>query len=280
MPVLLPGREDTSAPEIAGGDSPLFVNSVAKALAVLTAFGSERRNMSLPEIAEATGIGKSAAQRFAFTLETLGYLRRDPVSRRYRLSPRTLELGVRYVQADELVEYAMPFLSELNRRCLETVNLSRPDGVDMVCVARFPGYKQVTSHMPLGMRLPMFCTSVGRAFLSGLPEEDQLRMIEASNLRQFTPNTVTNPARLAMLISSARRDGFATAIDEYYRGDIAIGAPVFDSRGTPVAAINISVPMTRWKPEEAISQLAPFVIETAHQVSGNPDPRGLVSPGN
>jgi IclR family transcriptional regulator, pca regulon regulatory protein len=274
------GLRDTSTPEFARSESPLFVNSVAKAFAVLMAFGSERRSMSLPEIAEATGMGKSAAQRFAFTLEALGYLRRDPSSRRYRAAPRMLELGVRYVLADELVEYALPLLSELNRRCMETVNLSRPDGVDMVCVARFPGYKQVTSHMPLGMRLPMYCTSVGRAFLSALPQGEQLRLIEASNLRRFTPNTVTDPARLAVMISNARHDGFATAIDEYYRGDIAIGAPVFDSRGTPVAAINISVPMTRWKPEEAISQLAPFVIETAHQVSGNPDPRRLAPPGN
>jgi IclR family pca regulon transcriptional regulator len=110
------------------GGSSLFVNSVAKALAVLMVFGNDRRSMSLPEVAEATGIGKSAAQRFAFTLEALGYLRKDPVSRRYRVSPRILEFGVRYVPADELVEYATPFLSELNRHCMETVNLSRPDG--------------------------------------------------------------------------------------------------------------------------------------------------------
>src|ERR1700722_15894621 len=131
----MPAIEDASVAERARRDSPLFVNSVSKAFAVLMAFGSERRSMSLPEIAEATGMGKSAAQRFAFTLETLGYLRRDPSSRRYRPAPRMLAPGLRYVQADELVEYALPLLSELNRRCMETVNLSRPDGVDMVCVA-------------------------------------------------------------------------------------------------------------------------------------------------
>jgi len=255
------------------GTSPLFVNSVAKALAVLNAFGSEHRSMGLPEIAEVTGIGKSAAQRFAFTLETLGYLRKDPATRRYRLSLRALELGVRFVQTDDLVDYATPFLSALNRSSMETVNLWRPDGVEMVCVARFAGYKEATTHMPLGMRLPMYCTAVGRAFLSGLSEDRRQRMIEASDLRQFTPSTVTHPASLLSLIGAAGRDGYATAIDEYYRGDIAIGAPVVDSQGAPIAAINVSVAITRRKPDEAIAELAPFVIQTARQVSGNPDPR-------
>ncbi|MFP5405918.1 MAG: IclR family transcriptional regulator, partial [Gammaproteobacteria bacterium] len=108
----------------------LFVQSFAKGLDVLLAFGPDRSSMSLPEIASAAGISKSAAQRFAFTLEALGYLSKDTVSKRYSLTPRVLELGYRYLLVDRVLERASPYLLELNRRCGETVNISEPDGVD------------------------------------------------------------------------------------------------------------------------------------------------------
>ena len=57
-----------------GEDSRLFVQSFSTGMAVLDAFNAERRLMSLPEIAATAGISKSAAQRFAHTLETLGML--------------------------------------------------------------------------------------------------------------------------------------------------------------------------------------------------------------
>ena len=58
--------------------SPLFNSSLEKGLAVIRSFSASHRHMNLPEIAEVTGMTKSAAQRFTFTLEALGYLRKDP----------------------------------------------------------------------------------------------------------------------------------------------------------------------------------------------------------
>ena len=43
--------------------------------------------MTLPELAEATGLSKSSVQRFTHTLWTLGYLRRIPPARSSRWDP-------------------------------------------------------------------------------------------------------------------------------------------------------------------------------------------------
>jgi IclR family transcriptional regulator, pca regulon regulatory protein len=260
-------------------DSPLFNSSVAKGLLVLMAFGSERRSMKLPEIAMAAGIGKSAAQRFTFTLEALGYLRKDPTTKRYSLSPKVLELGLRYVHADWLVEHANPHLLELNRLSGETVNLSEPDGQDMVFVARFPGHKQIAVHMPLGRRLPMFCTASGRAYLSARPEDEAEAIIGGSDLVPYTPRTMTEREQVLDLIRQARRDGYAFAEEEYYRGDINVAAPVLGAGGRSVAAINISVPVSRWSLEDARRRLAPLVMDTARAVSstGAPEPQERIA---
>src|SRR5579871_5660678 len=54
-----------------------FVSSVEKAFQILRAFEARERSLSLTEISELTGLDKSTAQRFTYTLAALGYLHKD-----------------------------------------------------------------------------------------------------------------------------------------------------------------------------------------------------------
>ncbi len=91
-------------------DSPLFIAALARGVSVLRAFSEGQPAMTLPELAEATGLSKSSVQRFTHTLWTLGYLRKDPVSKKFSLGPWSLELGMKYVQTSPLVLGGNPFL--------------------------------------------------------------------------------------------------------------------------------------------------------------------------
>jgi len=168
----------TVAPE----DSPLFVAALARGLTLLAAFSEGRPAMTLPELAEATGLTKSAAQRFAHTLWTLGYLRKNPDSKKFSLSPQSLQLGMQYAQTSPLVLGGNPFLHSLNRTSQETCSLAEPDGLDMVYVARFATHKQMFVHMPVGMRIPMYCAAAGRAVLARLEPDRARRLLQQSPL--------------------------------------------------------------------------------------------------
>lgn len=247
--------------------SPLFNASLLKGIEVLLAFGPDRPDMNLPEIAEVTGLTKSAAQRFAFTLEAMGYLRKDPRSKRYSLTPKTVEFGYRYLLVNPLIERANPYLLELSRITGETVNCSEPDGVDMVYIARFATHLHATVHMPVGRRLPMYCTASGRVLLSLLPTEQARTMLESAPRPRFTPDTVTDIEALMELLAQAIEQGYADSYAEFYRGDYNIAVPVIDAHGQPVAAINISAPSARWSKERLIAELVPHLLETGKQVS-------------
>jgi IclR family transcriptional regulator, pca regulon regulatory protein len=262
-----PRARRAPAPKAETRESPLFIQSLEKGVAVLLAFGPRNETMNLGEIAAATGIGKSAAQRFAYTLEALGYLRKDPVTRRYSLTVATLAMGYRYLLVNRTVERANAFLLDLNRACKETVNFSEPDGTDMVYVGRFPTSRTTPVHMPLGRRLPMYCTSSGRAYLSCLPPEERERVLRASNRVAYTRSTVTSLPRLRDICEKAAISGYACAESEYYAGDLNVGAAVVDSEGRPIGAVNISVPSTRWTLEDMKRELAPLVIQTARLIS-------------
>lgn len=259
-------------------ESPLFVQSLATGLAVLDAFDAGRGPMNLPEIAAAASITKSAAQRFSHTLEALGLLKKDPVTKRFSLTSKSLSLGCRYLQSNLLLERANPYLLELNRNCAETVNLAERDGFNMVYIARFPSPIRAIAHMPIGRQLPMYCTSAGRAFLSGLPDPQVEAILNGAPRGQFTPHTVTDLDRLMEMIAEVRETGYAYSIEEYYRSDLALAVPLFDASGAPVAAVNVSVSMAHWSIEKAKAELVPQLLETANLISTKPPSLSALSP--
>jgi DNA-binding IclR family transcriptional regulator len=248
-------------------DSPLFVTALARGISLLRAFSEGRPEMTLPELAEATGLGKSAVQRFTHTLWTLGYLRKDPVSKKFSLGPWSLELGMKYAQTSALVLGANPFLHALNRSSQETCSVAEPDGLDMVYVARFATHKEMFVYMPVGMRLPLYCTAAGRAVLARLDPAVARSLLERSERKACTPATLTGLDELLAELEFTRRHGFARSNGEYYPGDITISAPVLDAAGTPRGAVNVSVPASRWSFEQAQAVLGPQVMETAHAIS-------------
>src|SRR5690625_2272950 len=89
-------------------ESALFVNSVERAMRVLKVFTDKTPELSLSQIASRANLNTSAAQRFTFTLQELGYLVRDPLSKAFRLSPKMLDFAYNYLSSDELVNRATP----------------------------------------------------------------------------------------------------------------------------------------------------------------------------
>ncbi|KVC69605.1 IclR family transcriptional regulator [Burkholderia ubonensis] len=247
----------------------LFNQSLEKGLNVLRAFSAKRRTMTLAEVAEAAAMTKSSAQRMVYTLEKLGYIRKHPVTRRYQLTPRVMRIGFNYLAADTLIDVANPFLSELTNMTGETSNLTEPDDDEMVYVARFVSTKFVPIHMPIGSRIPMYCTGSGRAFLSALPPGEARDRLCQMEREPFTPRTVTALDDLVALLDDARRNGYATNQEELFIGDMSIAAPVLGNQGRPVAAVHVVAPTSRWTLDEALRKLAPTVIDCARGISNS-----------
>jgi DNA-binding IclR family transcriptional regulator len=147
------------------------------------------------------------------------------------------------------------------------VSLSEPYETDMVFIARFPSHKRFFIHMPVGRRLPMHCTASGRAYLSGLPTAEVQKILRRAPLKQYTPQSLTDPAEILKQVEAAREAGYAWADQEYYRGDVTIAAPVFGDDGAPVAAVNISAPASRWTLTDLRSKLSSVLMETARACS-------------
>lgn len=247
--------------------SSLFVGSTEKTFQVLHAFDGPARYMTLSDIAKAAGLDRSATQRLVHTLEALGYLYRVPETRTYGLTTKVLQFSYNYIRANELVDKASPYLLDISRRVGETTNLQELDGHEIVFVARFPGQHLVNIDIVVGARLPAMFTASGIAILSRLPDTRMREILANTALEPMTPYTLIDEKKLVERIQTTARRGYAIVENETVMGDISVAAPITDHDGHAVAAINISVPTSRWTRQRAEAELAPHIQVAATSIS-------------
>jgi DNA-binding IclR family transcriptional regulator len=248
-------------------DDPLFVSSLDKAMRVLAAFRHGPGDLSLSELAAATGLNKSAVQRFAHTFVELGYLTRDPRTRRLSTGVRLLDLAYAHLVRDRLAELAMPHLIALSRRLGRRVNLVEPDGPDIVYTVRLPAEHQSYSGLLIGRRLPMYCTSGGIAILSCLPEAEARAQVLAADRHPIGPRTLTNPDAIMARIEQARRDQVVIVVEGILKGEIAVSSPIRGPGGRAVGAVQVSAGFPAYDEARVRADLAPFALETARALT-------------
>lgn len=258
-------KPDTHLP---GSSSTLFVNSVEKAMRVLTAFDDKHSRLSLSQIASLTDLDLSAAQRFTFTLTALRYLVKDPFTKTYSLSPRLLDFAFHYLASNELVRRAAPYLRQLSQETEETANITVLDGTDIVFTLRIVSQHVLNPHVITGSRLPAYCTAPGLAILSRLPADQVGDILDHSNLIEHTPHTVADRSGILKRLETFRKQGYSHTKGEYYIGDISTAAPIVDARGYPIAAVNVAVSRTRWRGAKDEQRISNLVIAAAGAISG------------
>jgi IclR family transcriptional regulator, pca regulon regulatory protein len=268
-----PKRGNDQAGRANGSESGLFVASVEKAFRVLDLFKASRDELGLSEVAAKSGIGKSAAQRFLYTLQMLGYLNQNPATKAFRLSSKLFELSASYVPENLLREKASLVLDRANRQCEETLNLTILDGTEVTYIVRFPSKHVVSVNLAVGTKLPAFCTAPGRALLAYAEPSIVDAALARPLLVRRTEFTETDPAKLRDILKQVKRQGYAFCNQESFVGDISVAAPVMNGAGQVVAAVNVAVPYPRWSVAKAQRQLVPVIKDVAKEVSA-----ALVSP--
>lgn len=251
----------------------LYNSSLARGLSILTIFDEGHRTLGLAQIAEMTGLEKSAVQRFTQTLVDLRYLRKDPQTRRYSLSPRLLRLGSSFLRGNPLIERATPYMLNCNRETKETINLGVLDGDEVTLVARIPGHEVISPNVGLGSSFPWHTSVLGQVIAAYLPPDERDALLENAKFVQYTPRTLMTVDALRERLAQIRQDGFVMSRSEIYEGDISLAAPIVDYSGHVVAAVSIVVLLSSWTEEKA-AHLQPVVGELASAISSRPRPSG------
>ncbi|GAA1910004.1 IclR family transcriptional regulator C-terminal domain-containing protein [Streptomyces sodiiphilus] len=251
---------------------PEYVESLARGLGVLTAFGPGRAALGLSSVAEATGLARATARRALITLEHLGHVAVG--ERKYRITPRVLNLGFGPLSQLTLTQIAEPHLVNLVKRAQDSASMAVLAGTDIRYVARVPTVRIMAVNITLGTRFPAYATAMGRVLLAGLPPEERSALLAGATLEPLTRHTATAPARLMEILEETARTGHALVNEELEEGLRSLAVPVRDHTGRVVAAVNVSMHASRRTVDQARNDLLPALRETASAIEADLHPAG------
>jgi DNA-binding IclR family transcriptional regulator len=241
-------------------------STVNRALRVLAEIGSESNGVTATELANRTGVNRVTVHRILAAFKAHGFVRQPVAGGPYRLGFKFLDLAERVLADVDAAQVAYPLLEELAERSGETCHLAVLDGDSAVYVAKVESPQAVRLVSRIGKRVPLYCTSLGKAMLAALAPDAADPLIDAQSFERVTPTTITSRKALLVDLEAIRARGYSFDIGENESGVHCVGAAVVGRDGQPFGAISISGPEWRTS-EERLAELGEQVVGTASALS-------------
>ena len=189
-------------------------------------------------------MSKSTVHRLLSSMCARHYVEKN-ADNTYSIGYKLMETVSLHINNLELLTEAKPFLSDLMRDLHLTAHMGILDGCDVVYLEKMDIYPNTRLYTQVGFRSPAYCSSMGKCLLSCLSGDDLEEALYGCDFKRYTPNTITDIREFKRYLRVVRRQGWAMDNEEYQLGHRCVGAPVYDYRGTPVAAISASGSITQ-----------------------------------
>ena len=250
-----------------------LIEGMAKGMAVLESFDTQRQRLNATLAAERAGITRAAARRHLLTLAHLGYLETD--GSYYWLAPKVLRFSGSYLASARLPRAVQPTLNRLAAQTQESFSAGVLDGDEVVVIGR-SGYEwksggdgavRILAYgLHLGARLPAHATSTGRVLLAARPKTALTDWLKGRTLARLTSHTITDIKQFRAVIEQVRTDDCCLAVEEHELGVHALAVPLRNMQGRVVAALNVVTTPERLLPEVMQRDLLPLLQDAAREL--------------
>jgi DNA-binding IclR family transcriptional regulator len=221
---------------------------------------------TVTELAEEVDISKSTAYNHVKTLCNSGYVRKEGST--YRLSFKFLEIGDYTRRRNDVYEIARPEIEKLAEQTDEVANLMFEEAGRGVHIYRSRNEVDIQLPNAAGMRVPLHCTSLGKAILAFRPEERVHDIVAEHGLPARTDHTITSEEELLDELQTVREQGYALDREENMLGLRCVGVPI-RRNGRVVASISVSGPKRRMNAERFTEQVPELLLSKANVIELN-----------
>ncbi len=244
----------------------MFVSALARGLDVLGAFRAGDRALGNLELAERTGLPKPTISRMTHTLIQLGYLTYEPRSATYQLGARALALSYAALANLDVRKAALPIMTRLAEDSQLHVGLGTRERLMMLNIESCESNALIGLRLPPGSRVPIGTTSLGRAYLAVIGEEERSAL-----LTELRAHHGADWPKLEKAIARSAREiakrGFCVSAGEW-RSDInAVGAAIVPPAGGPVYALSFGGPAYLVSQQQLIEKHGPALAHAAKAIS-------------
>jgi DNA-binding IclR family transcriptional regulator len=219
-----------------------FLNTVARAVAVLDLFTGPDAELGVAEVARRLSLHKSVAHRLLATLTDLGLLATGTSNGTYRLGVKSLQLGLSYLRHSPIDRVAQAHMMRLAQELPDfAFHVAILDGVDIVYQKTVAGTRATRWVSPtLGRRYMAYCTALGKVLLAYLSPAELDNYLSRVELRPYTPTTITTADALRRELEQVRINECAYDDAENQADRRCVGAPIRDHTGRVVAALSLT----------------------------------------
>ena len=242
------------------------IQAIDRAVMVLDCFDFNDTELSVKEITDRTRLHKATAHRLLMSLQHNRLVEQDEATAKYHLGLDLFRLGHLAVARLKLPNVARPFLERLVEEIGETAHLAVLDRGEVLYVDTLEASRALKMPGRVGHRVPTYCTSLGKALLSTMTDEQVRALLRGQRFHSYTPKTVKNLDTLLRDLAQVRQRGWSLDDEEIETGLRCVGAPLFDRTGAVAGAISVAAPSARLRPE-MVADVAARVRATAGVVS-------------
>jgi len=242
------------------------LNSLDRGMKILEILATTKRLMGVTELSEWLNVDKASAYRALATLEDHNFVEQDPVTKKYMLGLKLIELSGVLLSQLEVRTRSRPFLRELCKQTGESAHLTTFVNNTIVYIDREEAPGRISVKTEIGAEALFHCTATGKAVAAFLPEDKIYELIRVKGLTPFTPKTITSPEMLKAHFAMVREHGYAIDDEEFDIGVRCIGAPIRNFKGKVIGSVGISgsiITMTL----ERLEKYIPIVLETSKKIS-------------
>ncbi|HET8748461.1 MAG TPA: IclR family transcriptional regulator C-terminal domain-containing protein [Ramlibacter sp.] len=240
-----------------------YIAGMAKGLAVLESFDTQRQRLNATLAAERAGLTRAAARRHLLTLAHLGYLETD--GSWFWLAPKVLRFSGSYLASARLPRAVQPTLNRLAGTTGESFSSVVLEDDHVVIVARSGSALQAYG-LHLGARLPAHATSTGRVLLACKPRAEFGAWLKRRELTRLTGHTTVDSRAFRAIVEQVREQDWCVASEEHELGVHAVAVPLRTMEGRTVAALNVVTTRERVEPRVLQRELLPLLLEAAREV--------------
>lgn len=258
---------EPAPPEGAGSEAgaPPGSGVLQRAVRVLEVLAAAEQPQSVRAIATSSRLSKSSVQRLLAELASVELATQDPVSRRYRLGPRALALGVAYQRRMDVRQVALPHMAALRDTTGETVGLSVALGDQLLHVDQVESALGLHARLDIGRPLPLWSGAPARLLLAVRPDEEIAEIVRQRKHADLVPVNPPEPGSLLREVEAVREAGHARAFEETLPGVNTMSVPVLGAHGDLMAVLSVTAPSIRL-PAARMDQLLPVVSATARAI--------------
>jgi DNA-binding IclR family transcriptional regulator len=253
------------------------VQSLGRAFAILEEVARHREGVGLAELSKLVGLHNSTTFHLAKTMVSLGYMRQEKDSKRYRVGRPLFALAASAFDEIEMVNVATPVLEDLSRETGESGHFAVRMGDAVVVIARTSGSGAFQLTDRVGVVRPAHCTALGKIILAALRPDQLKRFLERVELKPFTRKSITGVPVLLREVADVKRSSVAIDDGEFNPEVRCVAVPVTNFTGDIVGALGISAPIWRVSNQE-LQGLAKIVRRAASRLSAEFGATGAAKP--